>query len=182
MNIYEIIVIGIGLAMDASTVSMTNGMIEPRMRLKKALFIALTFGILQGIMPIVGFFSGRLFAEFINSISHYVAFIILTILGIIMILESLKKEEGEVKLTYPRIFVQGIATSIDALLIGLTFAILDVEIFGSSLIISIITTLFCLTSIYLGKKFGTLLKNKAQILGGFILIGIGLNTLFEIIF
>jgi putative Mn2+ efflux pump MntP len=178
MGIWEIVLLGVGLAMDATTVAMTDGMCECRMPLKKASFIALIFGAFQGLMPIFGFYSGRLFRDFIADIDQYVAFGILAFLGIRMLYEAFKNPECAGRISYPKILLQGVATSIDALMVGVTLALVEVEIYYSSLIIAIITAVLSFSGIYLGRKFGQLIKNKALILGGLILIAIGLKMLF----
>jgi len=179
MYLYEIIIIGIGLAMDASTVAMTNGMVEVKMRLKKAFSIAVIFGFMQGLMPIFGYYFGKLFSDYIEDISHYIAFVLLLFLGVRMIYEACKGDAITYRVTKSKVIVQGIATSIDALLIGVTFAAMEVEIYSASFIIAIITIILCLLSIYLGRKFGDILKNKAEIFGGAILIIIGFKFLLE---
>lgn len=181
MTIWEIIIIGIAMAMDATAVSLTDGMIECKMTIKKASFIAITFGVFQGIMPIFGYYSGTLFADFISEIDHYVAFVILIIFGIKMIYESNKQEETDNcgALSKSKIILQGIATSIDALIIGITFAIYKVRIYYAGFIIMLITIIFCFLGVMLGRQCGKVLKNKAEILGGLILIIIGIKILIE---
>lgn len=178
MGILEIVLLGCGLAMDASTAAMTDGMYECGMKVKKSVFIALIFGIFQGLMPIFGFYSGRIFSEFISKINHYVAFGILVFLGLKMLFEANKETEIEGKVTYPKIILQGIATSIDALIAGVTLAIAGVEIYLAAFIIFLVTAILSFVAIYLGCICGHLIKNKAQILGGILLIILGIKILF----
>ncbi|NLD26885.1 MAG: manganese efflux pump [Acholeplasmataceae bacterium] len=178
MDIWEVVLLGIGLAMDATTVAMTDGMCECRMPLKKASFIALVFGGLQGLMPILGFYSGRLFRDFIPGIDQYIAFGILVILGIKMLYEGFKNPECTGRISYSKILLQGVATSIDALMVGLTLALLEMKIYYPALIIALITAVLSFSGVYLGRKFGQLIKNKALFLGGLILIAIGIKMLF----
>jgi putative Mn2+ efflux pump MntP len=180
MKIWEIILIGIGLSMDASAVALCNGLLDKKMKIQKALLIAFMFGIFQGIMPLLGYFLGTLFTGFITNFAFYLASGVLIFLGGKMIWEQWKKKDEVCVLqTFTTLLVQAVATSIDAFLVGLTFAALSVEVFSASLIIALIT--FCLSMIfvYLGKKFGEILKNKAILFGGLILVGIGLKILID---
>jgi putative Mn2+ efflux pump MntP len=179
MGVLELIVLGFGLSLDASTAAMADGICEGKINFKKALFIAATFAIFQGIMPIFGFYGGRLFRDFISNIAHYLAFIILLILGIRMILDSRKLSDCEQCVTYPKIILQGFATSIDALMAGLAFAFLQVKIYLAFTIITVITFIACLVFIYIGQKFGSLLKNKSLFFGGLILIVVGFKILLS---
>lgn len=179
--IIDFIVIGISLAMDASAVSMSNGMSERRMPVRKSLFMALVFGIYQGIMPILGYYAGQLISGFIDSISGYIIFGIFMFLGINMILESRKIEEEREKLTVWKILTQGLATSIDALIIGVTFALVNAYIYEAALIIALTTFLFSIVSVYIGRSLGNLLKNKAELIGGIILIVMAIRELLEIL-
>ncbi len=178
MNIWEIILLGGALAMDATAVAMTDGMCDCKVTFRKAILIALCFGFFQGLMPIFGFYSGRLFQEFISAIDQYIAFGILAFLGIRMIYESWKTPDIISALTPSKILLQGLATSIDALMVGVTLALVQVEIYRAASIIAIVTFLLSLLGVYIGRKCGSLVQNKAQILGGLILIGIGIRLLF----
>jgi putative Mn2+ efflux pump MntP len=144
--VLEFIVTGIALAMDASAVSISDGMYDCKMNYKRSIFIALVFGVFQGLMPIIGYYAGRLVAgfSFMEDISNYLIFGIFVFLGANMIYESTKKDEEVVsKLTVGKILLQGVATSIDALFIGVSFAlILDVNIYQAALIIAFITFVF----------------------------------------
>lgn len=185
MSIIEIIVLSIGLAMDATAVSMTNGMNDTKMKVKKILLIGLTFGLFQAIMPLLGYLFGTLFVDFVEKIDHWIALILLGFLGIQMLREGFSKNEDkeEVKtLGLKMLLIQGVATSIDALAVGVSLASLKANILVAVISIGIITTLLSIIGVYIGKKFGDLLNNKASILGGIILIGIGLKIFIEHMF
>ena len=169
MGYFEIILIGIGLSMDAVAVSMTNGMCLKQMHVKHAFVTALAFGLFQGIMPLIGYFAGSVFAEKVNAIDHWLALILLGFIGGKMVYEAVKSDEDHTVckvLTFRLLLVQAIATSIDALAVGVSFAALTVNIIA----------------VYIGKKFGDLLKQKAEIVGGIILILIGLKIFVEHMF
>ena len=202
------ILLGCGLAMDASAVSMTNGMNETKMKLPKMILVAAMFGIFQCIMPLCGYFVGNIFKSFLEKFTAIIALLLLSYIGGKMLYEGIKaireqkksakesvNEEENVelaekkKLTFGQLFIQAIATSIDALTVGLVFIGvgvsygLDNNFFAIlvSVIIGIVTFIFSIISLFIGKKFGELLSDKAQIVGGLILIGIGLKTFIQFI-
>ena len=185
MGIIEIIILSIGLAMDATAVSMTNGMNDTKIKIKKIVLIGLTFGIFQAIMPLIGYLFGTLFVEFIEQIDHWIALLLLGFLGFQMLREGLSKKDEEEKvkeLGIKMLFLQGVATSIDALAVGISFASLRVNIVYAVLSIGVITTMLSIIGVLIGKKFGDLLNNKASILGGIILISIGIKIFIEHMF
>ena len=185
MGIIEIIILSIGLAMDATAVSMTNGMNDTQIKIKKIVLIGLTFGIFQAIMPLLGYLFGTLFVEFIEQIDHWIALALLGFLGFQMLREGLSKKDEEEKvkeLGIKMLFIQGVATSIDALAVGISFASLGVNIVYAVLSIGVITTMLSIIGVLIGKKFGDLLNNKASILGGIILISIGIKIFIEHMF
>lgn len=192
MGIVEVLLTGVGLSMDASAVGMTNGLNEPKMRLTKILLIALFFGVFQGVMPLIGYFAGTLFAEAVASVAPYVALVLLGFIGGKMIYEALKKnkeEEETVKnLSVGALTVQAIATSIDALAVGISLLALDeigalkVNIFAACAIIAACTFVISLAAVFIGKKFGTVLADKAELIGGIILVAIGLKIFIEGVF
>lgn len=178
--------LGIGLAMDAFAVSMSNGLKENKMKLKKILLIAITFGIFQGVMPLIGYLVGYSLIEYIDKFVPWIALALLGFLGIKMIIDGIKEiKEGnkdddvcpcENCLSVKVLLVQAIATSIDALSAGLSFSnykIIDAVIVVS--IVAIITTIICIAGVYIGKKFGTKLSKYAAFIGGAVLIIIGLE-------
>ena len=170
--------LGIGLAMDACAVSMANGLNEPKMKFRKTLFIALMFGVFQGAMPLIGYLVGCKILTKIEWIIPWAALIILGYLGGKMIYDGIKgEEENEAKsLTLKVIFVQAIATSIDALSVGFTIANYKlIEALVCVGCVAIITFAICLGAVYVGKKFGTKLGNKAILIGGIILALIGIE-------
>jgi putative Mn2+ efflux pump MntP len=185
MGIIEIIALSIGLAMDATAVSMTNGMNDTQIKFKKMILIGLTFGLFQALMPLIGYLFGTIFVEFIEQIDHWIALVLLGFLGFQMLREGFSKDEEEGKtneLGVKMLLMQGIATSIDALAVGVSFASLKVNITYAVLSIGIITTILSILGVFIGKKFRDLLKNKASILGGIILISIGLKIFIEHMF
>lgn len=181
MSYLEIILIGIGLAMDCFAVSVTCCLVDKNIRRATALKIALFFGFFQGMMPVAGWLLGMAFRDAISSFDHWIAFTILGIIGIKMIVESLRggspKNYDFSKLSV--LISLSVATSIDALIVGMSFAFLEVKILPAVLIIGIITVLISLSGLFLGKKFGYLCGNKAGIIGGIVLVGIGTKILVE---
>lgn len=186
MGIFEILMIGIGLSMDAAAVSMSNGMCIPSIRWKHALATAFAFGAFQGIMPLIGYFAGSLFAEQIGAVDHWLALILLGFIGGKMIYESLTADHDSCpvdrRLTFKLLLVQAIATSIDALAVGVSFAALTVSILLAASVIAATTFVLSFVSVYIGKRFGTLLNQKAELIGGLILVFIGVKTFVEHMF
>lgn len=182
MGLFEISFIGIGLAMDAFAVSICKGLSIKRQICKKAMIISAYFGIFQAIMPLIGYCLGANFQSIVESIDHWIAFILLLILGGKMVIESkqvdiLNGGESDEALEVKTMSLLAIATSIDALAVGITFAFLEVNILKSITIIGIITFIICALGVIIGNKFGNKLQSKAQVFGGVILILIGLKTL-----
>lgn len=186
MDIYSIILVGIGLAMDAFSVSVTEGIILKKPRLLDVLKISLYFGGFQFIMPCIGYLLGSAFAEYITAFDHIIAFVLLGFIGGKMIYEAIseKDEDSDIKnpLSFKTLILLAIATSIDALAVGVTFATIYVPIIFASAIIGIVTYIISATGVYIGSKFGNLLGKKAEILGGLVLIGIGIKILIEHLF
>lgn len=186
MDIFTIIIIGIGLAMDAFSVSVTDGIILKKPRLSSAVKIALFFGGFQFLMPVLGYLLGSAFARYITAFDHWLAFCLLGFIGAKMIWEAFHEDDecNEIKnpLDNYTLFILAIATSIDALAVGITFATMSVSVIFASALIGIITFFICLLGVFLGSWFGNLLGNKAEITGGLVLIGIGIKILFEHLF
>lgn len=180
--------LGIGLAMDACAVSMANGLKEPQMKLRKIILIAFMFGFFQALMPFIGYLVGSAFLTKISGIIPFVALILLGIVGGKMLLEGLnsKEEDEELnnkELTFKVLIIQAIATSIDALSVGFTISDYKIiEALISVIIIAIVTFIICVGAVFIGKKFGTKLGKKAEILGGIILIAIGIEIFISGIF
>src|SRR5574344_1680593 len=181
MTIWEIALIGIGLAMDAFAVSICKGLAMKKMNIKNAIIIALYFGIFQAVMPLLGYLLGLRFADAIKNVDHWIAFILLLAIGLNMIKEAIKPSDEKMddSIDMKTMLILAIATSIDALAVGITFAFLQVNIWISITIIGIITFVISLVGVKLGNIFEGKLKNKAEILGGVILILIGLKILLE---
>ncbi len=180
--IFNSILFGIGLAMDAFSVSVANGLNEPNMKKSKVFGIAGTFSFFQIFMPLVGWFCVHTVANLFSSFQKFIpwiALILLLFIGGKMLIEGIKSNgelEEKPEVGFVALIIQGIATSIDALSVGFTIAEYNVaEALGEALIIGVVTFGICLAGLKLGKKFGSKLAGKAGILGGLILIGIGLE-------
>ena len=181
MDSITLFVLALGLSMDAFAVSISNSMCFSGLRRNEAALTSLSFGVFQGLMPVAGYFAGRAFADVVSAFDHWIAFALLGFIGGKMIWEAVhpEKEECEVNLPFSTILTQAIATSIDALAVGVSFALLEVNILSASVIIALTTLLCSLVGAYLGKAFGSLLKSKAEVFGGVILVLIGLKILLE---
>ncbi len=181
MSIIELILISIGLAMDALAVSICKGLSMKKFSLKKPIIIGLYFGIFQGLMPLIGYLLGHSFEKYITSIDHWVAFILLFIIGFNMIKEVLSDENNTYndKVDFKTMLPLAIATSIDALAVGITFAFLKVNIIPAILLITTITLIISVIGVKIGNTFGNKYEKKAQIAGGIILIIIGIKILLE---
>lgn len=184
MGIFELIFIGIGLSMDAFAVAICKGLAMKKVNMRQCLVIALFFGGFQALMPFAGWLLGRQFQSYITKIDHWIAFGLLVFLGIKMLLDALKNEEdtvcpGEETLDLKELLLMAVATSIDALAVGITFAFLQVKIIPSITIIGCITFLFSIGGVFIGNIFGNKFKSRATILGGVILIFIGVKILVE---
>lgn len=184
MGIIELLLIAIGLSMDAFAVSVCKGLAMQKLRIRDMCIVGLWFGGFQALMPAIGYFLGSAFADYIESFDHWVAFILLAIIGANMIKESLSCD-GECtdnSLAFKTMLIMAIATSIDALAVGITFAFL-IKTIGSLIfaVISIGVTTFLLSAagVKIGNIFGTRYKSKAEFAGGVILILIGLKILLE---
>lgn len=181
MNIIEILIIGIGLAMDAFAVSVCKGLSMKKMNWKSAIIIALYFGIFQAAMPVLGYFLGSTFSSVVESVDHWIAFVLLSIIGGNMIKESFDDEieKRNDRVDVKTMLLLAVATSIDALTVGITFAFLKVNIILAVAIIGIITFVLSVLGVKIGNKFGDKFQNKAELFGGIILILIGLKILLE---
>jgi putative Mn2+ efflux pump MntP len=182
MGFIELVLIAIGLSMDAFAVSVCKGLSMKKMSWRKSIVIGLYFGIFQAIMPLIGYFLGVGFQSKITSIDHWIAFVLLTIIGINMIKESIKNNDEDDKnddINFKTMIILAIATSIDALAVGITFAFLNVNIFISAGIIGIITFTLSVIGVKIGNAFGDKYESKAKLAGGIILILMGLKILLE---
>ncbi|MFA6027876.1 MAG: manganese efflux pump MntP family protein [Patescibacteria group bacterium] len=181
MSLLNIFLIAISLSFDAMAVAAAYGAMVSKIKISKAIKIAFFFGFFQMLMPIIGWLIGSGLEKFITSFDHWVAFFLLTAIGVKMIIESFKIEkEKQADITSLKILLLlAIATSIDALVVGITFALIVMNIWLASAIIGAITFTLSLLAVYMGKKFGDLIGKKAELIGGLILIGIGVKILLE---
>ena len=182
MGIVELIILAIGLAMDAFAVSICKGLAMKKTGIKECLIVGLWFGGFQALMPLIGYFLGKSFERYITAIDHWIAFVLLAIIGIIMIKESFSKEENDAdcSLSPKTMVVMAIATSIDALAIGISFGVLpDVNITAAISFIGIITLVLCMVGVKIGNIFGAKYKSKAELAGGIILVLLGTKILLE---
>lgn len=181
MSIIELFMIAVGLSMDAFAVSICKGLSMPQMKWKHAAVIGLYFGGFQAIMPFAGYLLGSQFKDAITSIDHWIAFLLLGTIGFNMIRESLSREEEscDASIAPKGMIVLAVATSIDALAIGVTFAFLQVQIIPAVSFIGIITFLLSVAGVKAGNVFGCKYKSKAEFAGGAILILMGIKILLE---
>ena len=184
MDFITLLGIAIALSMDAFSVSICKGLTTKHFSLKTAAICGLWFGGFQALMPLIGYFLGSQFERYITSIDHWIAFALLLIIGVNMVREALSKkkecdEDCDNSLGFKTMLILAIATSIDALAIGVSFAFLQVNIWKSILIIGATTFLFSLVGVRIGNIFGSRYSKTAEIIGGIILILLGLKILFE---
>lgn len=186
MGVVEIFLIGVGLAMDAFAVSVCKGLSMKKIDWKKAIIIGLYFGIFQALMPLVGYFLGSAFESIVTQVDHWIAFILLAIIGINMIREACNKEcdnkNNNDNVDFKTMIVLAIATSIDALAVGISFAFLSVNIWLAIAIIGIVTFVLSLAGVKIGNSFGDRYEKKAEFTGGLILILMGIKILIEHLF
>ena len=181
MELYEIFLIAIGLGMDSFAVAICKGLAMKNMQIKKAVVIGLYFGIFQAVMPIVGYFLGVNFQNVIAFIDHWIAFILLGTIGINMIKHAYSTEEESFdgNVGFKTMIILAIATSIDALAVGITFAFLKVNIISATSIIGIVAFILSIIGVKIGNVFGNKYERISEICGGCILIFIGVKTLIE---
>ena len=182
MNLITILLIAIGLAMDAFAVSITNGITIKHQRINHALRMGIFFGSFQALMPLIGWLTGLSLRDLISGVDHWVAFGLLSLIGSKMIYESTKIGTNDRQFKSPSIFVLlilSLATSIDALAVGLSFAFLKISIAIPIIVIGAVTFVLSFFGVLVGNRLGHFFKNKMEILGGLILIGIGTKILIE---
>lgn len=183
MGILEVFLIGVGLSMDAFAVSVCRGLKMKKLNIGQMVLIAVFFGGFQALMPVIGWFLGTQFEAYITAVDHWIAFVLLAVIGGKMIYDSVKDDDDDKNeksvLNIKELLVMAIATSIDALAVGITFAFLSVNIWSSVSIIGITTFVLSAVGVLIGHKFGAKYKNKAEFAGGIILILIGLKILLE---
>ena len=182
MDIPSLVCIAFALSMDAFAVSVASGVIIKRQQIRKAVTLGLMFGGFQMFMPLIGYSAGRTFRSYITTFDHWIAFALLLAIGVKMIYEASRMEAIERSgpdMTGLALLGLSIATSIDALAVGISFSFLNVSILLPSLMIGVVTFGMSFAGVFLGNKFGGLFEKKIEILGGVILIGIGIKILLE---
>ena len=185
MGIADIILIGIGLAMDAFAVSVSKGLKMKVLDIKQGIVIALFFGGFQALMPVLGYGMSAKLADYVTTYSHWIAFVLLSIIGIMMIRESFEEGEEDVNpgIGLKELLVLAISTSIDALAVGVSFGTMGdkmkMSLLGAVTIIGIITFIISMAGVVIGNIFGIKYKSKAEIMGGVILILIGIKIVVE---
>ena len=181
MHLSELFIIAVGVSMDAFAVSICKGLSVRTLQPKHSAATALWFGGFQALMQLIGYFLGISFADFVANVDHWIAFVLLGIIGSNMIKESFSKDECEYSPDFSAkaMFPLAVATSIDALAIGVSFAFLQVNIWKAVLFIGLTTGLFSAMGVWIGKWFGCRYKSKAEFAGGFILVAMGVKILIE---
>lgn len=185
MSFLELLLVGIGLSMDACAVAICQGLCMPKLNLRHAGVIGLFFGGFQALMPLIGWFLGSQFSGYIQRFDHWVAFVLLAFIGGNMIREALGGEEEETacavgnRLHLKQLLLMAIATSIDALAVGVTFAFLEVAIVSAVLIIGCTTFALSVAGVAVGNFFGVRYKKRAELTGGLILVLMGTKILLE---
>lgn len=180
MSILELFILAVGLSMDAFAVSVCKGLSLGKIKPKHMCIAGAWFGGFQALMPLIGYFLGSFFAEMIKKYDHWVAFVLLAIIGGNMIKESFDKDEKvDSSMDVKSMLLLAIATSIDALAVGVTFAFLQVQIVPAVSFIGVITFIFSAVGVKIGSLFGTKYKSKAELFGGIVLVLIGIKILLE---
>lgn len=181
MSLIELFILAVGLSMDAFAVSVCKGLAVPKAAARECSLAGLWFGGFQALMPTIGYFLGRSFTRYIESVDHWVAFILLAVIGGNMIRESLGSEEecSNGSMDPKEMFLLAVATSIDALAVGVSFAFLSVNIGAAVSFIGVITFVLSMVGVKVGSLFGAKYKSKAELAGGIILILMGLKILLE---
>lgn len=181
MELLSAAMIGVGLAADAFAVSLSSGFIIKHIKIEKALKIALFFGIFQAIMPLIGWLAGLSFRELISAIDHWIIFFLLAAIGGKMIYEALQAEQEKLfnPLDFYTLLGLSLATSLDALGVGVGLSVVKTPMLLACTVIGVVTFFLSFFAVFIGHKFGDLFKSKIEVLGGFILIGIGFKILLE---
>lgn len=181
MGILELFILAIGLSMDAFAVSVCKGLSLGRIKFKHMCIAGVWFGGFQALMPLIGYLLGSRFSDYVTKYDHWIAFVLLGLIGINMIKEALGKEEDEVdaSMGFRTMLILAIATSIDALAVGVTFAFLDVNIIAAVSFIGCVTFVCSASGVKIGSIFGYKYKSKAELCGGIILVLLGIKILLE---
>lgn len=184
MGLWELVLIAVGLSMDAFAVSVCKGLSMTKLNYRHGAVIALFFGVFQAAMPFFGWLLGTAFSRYISAFDHWIAFVLLAFIGGKMVMEALHPDKEQAancdRLDIKELFVLAVATSIDALAVGITFALLpDISIGLSVSLIGVITFALSFLGVVIGNKFGSKYEKKAELVGGLILVGIGVKILLE---
>lgn len=200
MSVIELILLGVALSADAFAVSLTHGVKMPYFLVRSALIYAFTFGFFQALMPLLGYLLGSTVAAYVDKWSPYIAFLILSIIGIKMIVDSIKNKDSDVdciknceicankntcqiiKIDYKKLLLLAISTSIDAFAVGVTFSFLGVNLFLSVIVIGLITFALCFLGVFIGFKFGARFRKISEIIGGAVLVLIGIRMIVSALF
>ena len=185
VEVYELIITAVALSMDAFAVAICKGLAMQQVKIKEMAIVGLWFGGFQALMPLIGYFLGHAFQSYIEAFDHWVAFVLLALIGAMMIKESFSKDEEkhDCSLAFKIMLIMAIATSIDALAVGISYGILpnvDIGVAVSS--IGLITFVLCMLGVKIGNIFGAKYKSKAELAGGIVLILIGVKILIEHLF
>ncbi|MGN1094885.1 MAG: manganese efflux pump MntP family protein [Eubacteriales bacterium] len=182
MGLWELFLIAVGLSMDALAVSICKGLSVRELKIRHMIIAGLYFGGFQAAMPLIGYFLGRQFESYITAFDHWIAFALLVIIGLNMIRESFSKDEEKVNasFSFKAMIPMALATSIDALAVGVTFGFMeDVKIVPAVIFIGVITFVLSAVGVKIGNVFGAKYKSKAEIFGGIILVAMGIKILLE---
>ena len=182
MHITEILILAVGVSMDAFAVSICKGLSVCKVHPRHAGLAAVWFGGFQALMPLIGYFAGVAFTDIVSSVDHWIAFVLLGIIGGKMVKESFEKEEccsSDPDFSFRTMLAMAVATSIDALAVGVSLAFLKVNIWVAVLMIGLTTGAFSAAGVYIGNIFGNKYKSKAELAGGLILILIGAKILID---
>lgn len=179
MSLFGVFLLAIGVAMDAFAVSICKGITIKENLIKKAIVIAIWFGVFQWIMPLIGYFMIDVVNNYLLGVKEYIIFGLLSYVGVSMIIGAFKNEEFNSSTKFKEMFILAVATSLDALSVGMTVSLLGINVYIATLIILIVTFSFCFFGVIIGSKFGGKYRNKAELVGGIILIIIGIKVLIE---
>ena len=182
MHLTELMILAVGVSMDAFAVSVCKGLSVCKVRPRHAALAAVWFGGFQALMPLIGYFAGVLFSDFVTSVDHWIAFILLGIIGGKMVKESFAKDDSctvDPDFSFKTMLMMAVATSIDALAVGVSLAFLKVNIWAAVLMIGFTTGAFSAAGVYIGNIFGSRYKSKAEFAGGVILVVIGIKILLD---
>ena len=186
VDIVSLLLVAVALSMDAFAVAVTSGIVDQHITPQKVTRLALFFGFFQFLMPLLGWALGSAVSEYIAAVDHWLAFLLLSFIGIRMVREACRKENPDKApvnpFTYKNLLYMAVATSIDALAVGISFALTGERILYSCVVIGIVTFSLSVVGVLMGKRVGALFQKRAEVLGGLILVGIGVKILLEHLF